>query len=122
MGHNTACVFHMMRAAEVGLRAIAKERKVTKVRARTPIEWGTWNDVHQAIEQQLPVIRQATAGPKKDGALAFYNSTAIGDLRALQDLYDEVTMHLRETYKSWSGAKRHASSSQLARQLGLSSE
>jgi hypothetical protein len=97
MGHNTACVFHMMRATEIGLRAIARERKVRTVRAKTPIEWGTWNDVLRAIEQQLTVIRQATAGPNKDAALAFYNG-AISDLRALQDLYRDRTMHLRETY------------------------
>jgi hypothetical protein len=97
MEHNTACVFHMMRAAEVGLRAIARERRVKTVRSKTPVEWGTWNDVLRAVEQQLGRIRNATAGPKKDAALAFYNG-AMSDLRALQDLYRDRTMHLRESY------------------------
>lgn len=94
LGHNTACVFHMMRAAEAGLRAIARERGVRTVRRRTPLEWGTWGDVFTAIETALEGIKQATAGPKKDGALAFYNS-ALSDLRALQDLYRDRTVHLR---------------------------
>jgi hypothetical protein len=51
----------------------------------------------RAIEQQLSAIRNATAGPKKDAALAFYNG-AVSDLRALQDLYRDRTMHLRESY------------------------
>jgi hypothetical protein len=97
MEHNTVCVFHMMRAAEVGLRAIAREQKIKTVRSKTPIEWGTWNDVLRAVEQQLRRIRNATAGPKKDAALAFYNG-AMSDLRALQDLYRDRTMHLRESY------------------------
>jgi hypothetical protein len=97
IGHNVACVFHMMRVAELGLRVIAKERRVTKVRKNTPVEWGTWNEVSRAISQKLEVIRNATAGPRKDAALAFYNA-ALSDLRALQGLYRDRTMHLRESY------------------------
>jgi hypothetical protein len=36
LGHNTACVFHMVRVAEIGLRAIARERGIKTVRAKTP--------------------------------------------------------------------------------------
>jgi hypothetical protein len=97
LGHNTACVFHMMRVAEVGLRAIARERGVNTVRKNTPVEWGTWGDVISAIETAVRSIVQATAGQKKDDALAFYNSI-VSDLRALQDLYRNKTMHLRGNY------------------------
>jgi hypothetical protein len=97
IGHNIACVFHMCRVAEVGLRAIAKERGVTTVRRNTPIAWGTWGDVFTKIDLTLRAIQQARAGSKKDEALAFYN-VILSDLRAIQDLYRNKTMHLRDRY------------------------
>jgi hypothetical protein len=94
-------VFHMMRIAELGLRAIARERGVKSLSgkrgARKPIEWGTWQEVFDAIEGELTAIRRATPGPKRDAALSFYG-TALSDLRTLRDLYRDPTMHFRETY------------------------
>jgi hypothetical protein len=74
------CVFHMMGLAELGFRAIAKERGIKAVGKNKPIQWGTWQDVFQAIETQLKTIRQTKAGPKRDAALSFYD-TALSDLR-----------------------------------------
>jgi hypothetical protein len=96
MGDYSGTVFHMVRIAELGLRTIARERSVKSVGKRKPIEWGTWNDVLQAIEGQLKIVRQATPGPKKDAALNFYD-TALSDLRTLQG-YRDPTMHFREKY------------------------
>jgi hypothetical protein len=97
IGHNTACVFHMMRAAEFGLRMIARERGIRRVGRNKPIEWGTWQDVFQAVEDKLRAVRQAAPGPKKDTALAFYNGAA-SDLRTLQSNYRDPTMHFRDSY------------------------
>ena len=97
IGHNTACVFHMMRAAEFGLRMIARERGIKIVGRNKPIEWGTWTDVFRAIDDKLRAVRNATPGPKKDAALAFYNG-ALSDLRVLQSNYRDPTMHFRDSY------------------------
>jgi hypothetical protein len=97
LGHKVACVFYMMRIAERGLRAIARERRVKTVRKGAPVEWGTWNHVLAAINEKLATIRNAAAGPKKDAALAFYRG-AESDVRTLQDLYRDKTMHLRDEY------------------------
>jgi len=95
------CVFHIMRIAELGLRTIARERGVKSLagkRGQTkPIERGTWQEVFDAIEGQLGAVRRASPGPKRDTALAFYE-TAISDLRTLRNLYRDPTMHFRETY------------------------
>jgi hypothetical protein len=96
LGHQTACVFHMMRAAEIGLRAIARERGIRTVGRNKPIEWATWRDVFDAIETQLRAIRNKPPGPNRDKALAFYD-TANSDLRALQG-YRDPAMHSRVTY------------------------
>jgi hypothetical protein len=94
-------VFHMMRIAELGLRAIAKERGVKSLAGKRgqpkPIEWGTWEEVFNAITGQLTVIRRANPGPKRDDALGFYD-TAMSDLQTMRGLYRDPTMHFRETY------------------------
>lgn len=101
IGHNTACIFHMMRIAEFGLRAIAKERGVKSVgKKTTPIEWATWGQVISEIEKTITEIRNTKpAGLKKDTALAFY-TTIVSDLRALLHNYRDKTMHFREFYDS----------------------
>jgi hypothetical protein len=96
LGDYAGCVFHMMGLAELGLRAIAKERGVKSVGKRKPIEWGTWQDVFAAIEGQLKIVRNARPGPKRDAALSFCD-TALSDLRRLQG-YRDPTMHFRAIY------------------------
>jgi hypothetical protein len=93
----SGCVFHMMRVAEFGLRTIAKERGVKSVGRNKPIEWGTWKDVFDAIEKELKDLRGKPAGRKRETALAFYD-TAISELRTLQGLYRDPTMHFRDNY------------------------
>ena len=99
LGDHVGCVFHMMRVAELGLRTIARERGITSLGKKKPkpIEWGTWQEVFDAIEGQLKAVRQARAGSKRDLALSFYD-TALSDLRTLRGLYRDPTMHFRETY------------------------
>lgn len=58
LGHNTACVFHMVRVGEIGLRMIARERGVKDARKNVPLDWGTWGQVFAAIEKQLKSIRK----------------------------------------------------------------
>ncbi len=97
LGHNTACVFHMCRVAEIGLRAIAKERGIKTLKRNKPVEWGTWGEVFRALDGEISKIRNKPAGPAKDAALGFYEKI-LSDLRAIQSLYRDPTMHLRDSY------------------------
>lgn len=92
----SGCVFHMMGIAEAGLRAIARERGIRSIGSK-PLEWAMWQNVFQAIDGELRVIRAKPAGPKKDAALMFYD-TALSDLRRLQG-YRDPTMHFRASYE-----------------------
>lgn len=65
LGHDTACVFHMCRACEIGLRALAKERGISIVRGNVPLEWGTWGQVFQAIEPKIEDIKKKAMARKK---------------------------------------------------------
>jgi hypothetical protein len=94
--HNNASIFHMMRVAEIGMRALARERQVNF--PRHPLEWADWQTILDETEKKA---RSATAGmargPKKDAMQAFYNG-AIGQLHGFKDTYRNVIMHVRRSY------------------------
>jgi hypothetical protein len=90
--HNAASVFHMMRATEIGLRSLARERKVTF--PRHPLEWAEWNDIIDEIEKSA---RAATNGMRRgfalDAARTFY-SAAVAQLRAFKETRNKIS-HMR---------------------------
>ena len=59
IGHNTACVFYMLRAAEFSLRFIARELGIRSVHGNTPIEYAMWGQVIAAIQKKIDDLRNA---------------------------------------------------------------
>jgi hypothetical protein len=97
LNHNAASVFHSMRVAEHGLRAIAKERQV-QLPKKKPVEWATWQDIIKAITAEAECIAKTkAAGAAKDRALEFY-SGALADLNSFKDEYRNLVMHVRSEY------------------------
>jgi hypothetical protein len=92
---NTACVFHLMRIAEHGLRALARERRVSI--PKRPLEWANWRDIIRAIGQKSEAIANRRAGPARDAALEFYRGS-LGEFEAFKDTYRNNVMHSRKTY------------------------
>ena len=99
LGHNTACVFHMSRIAEIGLRAIGRERGISKLDKKSyTIEWATWGEIIGEIEKRTEEIRlKNKRGSNKEAASQFYNSI-ISDVRAIQSMYRDPSMHFRDLY------------------------
>jgi hypothetical protein len=96
-GNNTASVFHSMRIAEYGLRALAKERRI-RLPKRKPVEWATWQDIIGKLSDEVQSIaKNKSPGPAKDRALEFY-SGAIADLNGFKDEYRNLVMHVRAQY------------------------
>jgi hypothetical protein len=93
---DTACVFHLMRVAEYGLRALARERKVRLPKNR-PLEWAEWNDLIVAIGKKVDAIANRKRGPKRAAALEFYRG-ALGEFQAFKDAYRNHVMHTRGAY------------------------
>lgn len=91
MEHNTACGFHMMRIAEVGMRALARERQVSF--PDKPLEWAEWENIIDQIESKAKVGMPAARGPQKDAAKAFYTN-AVAQLRAFKETRNRI-MHVR---------------------------
>lgn len=53
-GHGTASVFHSMRVAELGLRALARERRIKL--PRKPLEWANWEDMLSQLRKKIEKI------------------------------------------------------------------
>jgi hypothetical protein len=96
LGHNTASVFHSMRVAEHGLRALAKERKV-KLPRNKQVEWATWQEIIRELDKEILAIGNKRAGNARDAALEFY-SGARADLNGFKDEYRNLVMHVRVAY------------------------
>jgi len=97
----TACVFHLMRAAEHGLRAVANDRRVqltTRSGNPYPIDMGTWEEVLRGLSDELEKIAnwERSLGEIKVQALRFYSS-AIEEIRAIKE-WRNAAMHAREEY------------------------
>jgi len=96
MGQSTAAVFHLMRVAEYGLRALARERSVSLPKGR-PLEWGDWHQIIEGIGKKVELIANKKAGKKRDGALEFYRGS-LGEFQAFKDAYRNNVMHTRRSY------------------------
>src|SRR5262249_46230212 len=95
LGRNTAAVFHAMRAAEIGLWAVARALNVT---LSYPNELAQWLTLIQQIESKITVLQQSLSkGTAKDEELAFYGDAAIHFL-CFKDAYRSRTAHARASF------------------------
>jgi len=91
---NTACVFHLMRISEIGLRALARRMRVRLPRNKQ-LEWGQWNDIIIAMTKKTDLIANRRASNARDELLEFYRG-AIGEFQGYKDAYRNYVMHMRE--------------------------
>lgn len=88
---HTACVFHLMRVLEVGLKAQAKELGAVVPRE----EWGHYID---HIEAKIRGISSANPKPSDWRETEHFHSEASAHFRALKNAWRNATMHGRGTY------------------------
>ena len=94
-GNNTACIFHLMRAVEHGMRALAlKLNVIFPKNPQTPMELKTWGEV---IGEVIKAINAKPNAKTKSEAeeLEFYN-TAADQIQIFKDAWRDVVMHSRE--------------------------
>jgi hypothetical protein len=95
-GDFNACIFHLMRIAETGLRALARERAVSF--PDKPIEWAEWQNLIDKISAGGKVAATAQPmGQKRDAARDFY-SGAVHHFEGFKDKYRNAVMHMRRNY------------------------
>ena len=70
-----------MCAAEIGLRALAKDRRVEVQNPRTgkpiALQYAQWGEMLKPMAKKVLEIQQWKAGPIRDAAQQFYSSLVI---------------------------------------------
>jgi hypothetical protein len=90
-GRNNAVVYHLMCAAEFGLRALANDRDVqlTKNCAPLPLELAQWGELINGLEQKIALIKRWGNTILREEAFVFYNNA----LREARSFNDGVRRH-----------------------------
>ncbi|WP_299620514.1 hypothetical protein [Pelagibius sp.] len=90
LGRSTACVFHLMRTMEVGVRAVANGLRIPDPTKPAEKNWGAIiRKIHEAI-----VARQRW---RRKADKAFYEE-AVASLDAVKNPWRNATMHVEKTY------------------------
>lgn len=101
---NTASIFHAMRVAEIGLRALARRMRI-KLPKGKKLEWGEWQAILKEMSKTIDAIgATAKAGPRKDETLEFY-SGAVGQFTGFKDEFRNQVMHVRKVYDEFDALK-----------------
>ncbi|MGC2247345.1 MAG: hypothetical protein WA609_12140 [Terriglobales bacterium] len=106
LNRSTATVFHSMRAAEHGLRVLAKKLRVSSALRHknqiVPIEYADWQKVITAIKNKLDDIGKIRVGPKRQALLEKY-SDAADHCIYMKDIWRNNISHSRKPYKKVEG-------------------
>src|SRR5450755_4757522 len=100
----TACVFHMMRVAEQGLRAVAKERNVTLPNKR-PIDEADWGALTTRLRTQVDKVNNwAAKKASRKVAIAYYTGV-LADVVFFKDAYRNIVSHSLTTFEELEASK-----------------
>jgi hypothetical protein len=116
---HTAAVFHLMRVAEIGMRALAKHLHVRIVRKRTiklctrcklplgevvvvkstltPLDYALWEDVLKALDVKIKKVQNIAKGKKRTAEYEFYHDIVLS-LNAFKDIWRNEVSHCRRTF------------------------
>ena len=92
---NTAAVYHLICAAEHGLRALAKDRRIKF--AKGPIELQQWGDIIRELDKAVAGIGNWPKSKARELAHEFYNK-AVKECRFFNDAYRRHVAHARRHY------------------------
>jgi hypothetical protein len=98
-GLHTAAVFHLMRVAEHGLRALARDRRII-IPKNKPIELATWEDVLQQLETAENEIKGYQKTLAREAQFDFYHG-AMMEVKRFKNKFRNPGMHSRRFYDSY---------------------
>lgn len=92
-GRGTACVFHLMRVMEVGLRALGDSLNDPRL---DPKRNPSWDSILKKCDEELliPLHSRCDEWREDDG----FHSTASAQLHAVKDAWRNPTMHVERKY------------------------
>ncbi len=114
-GCNSAAAFHLMRAAEVGLWELGRDRQIPLAQ-NNKIEFAEWGVIIRELEEAIKAIQQWANSATKEDAHRFYNY-AIEEVRSFNDGWRRHLAHVRKTQKSLESDEAIALSGHVSRFL-----
>lgn len=93
---NTAAVFHLMRVAEHGLRALARDRGA-KVASGVVLDLATWEALIKLIEDAETAIQSNPRTLAREAQLEFYHG-AMMEFKRFKNVFRNRIMHTRDDY------------------------
>ena len=93
---STAAVFHLMRVAEFGLRALARDRRVV-IPKKLPLALATWEDIIKQLENAEDAIRNYPKTIAREAQYEFYHG-AMMEFKRFKNKFRNVVMHNRDMY------------------------
>jgi hypothetical protein len=99
---STAAVFHLMRAAEIGLRALAFDRAVKifpnkKTMVELPLELASWDQIIRELEDAELAIENYPKTIARQKQFDFYHGANM-QFRAFKNVFRNNIMHSRDSY------------------------
>jgi hypothetical protein len=90
---NVASAFHLMRAAEVGLWELGRDRQIPLAKSGK-IEFAEWGLIIRELDEAVKAIQQWPNSATKEEAHKFYNA-AVVEIRAFNDGWRRHSAHAR---------------------------
>jgi hypothetical protein len=94
----TACIFHLMRATEISMRALCNDRRIAAIKG-SPVHMMEWHEIISALEAENLKIANwpKTLGEIRVQAQEFYNG-ATSQFRGIKDEWRNHVSHTRSDY------------------------
>ncbi len=92
---STAAVFHLMRVAEYGLRALANDRRVTVPKGI--LELATWEDILRELENAEAAIQRYPKTLAREAQFDFYHGANM-EFKRFKNKFRNQIMHTRDSY------------------------
>ena len=92
----TAAVFHLMRAAEFGLRALAHDRRI-RIPKNKPLGLANWEEIIKELEKAETEIQSFPKTLAREAQYEFYHGVMM-QFRAFKNVFRNQVMHVRKTY------------------------
>jgi hypothetical protein len=92
---NTACVFHSMRATEIGVRALGNALRVSF--PTHPIDLAEWHNILDQADSKITAMKNLPKSTHKDEELRFYSEAAV-QFRFFKDAWRVRVAHARAIF------------------------
>ncbi|MGB3552391.1 MAG: hypothetical protein WA993_17025 [Candidatus Binatus sp.] len=98
---NTAAVFHSMRIAEYGLRALAWRLNLRQIgKQKYPLEYAEWGAILNALRGKLNALQQSSGRSKRKAADTKFYADAASHADYLNEIWRKEVSHARGPYNA----------------------